>query len=452
MADHLVLVRHAKAEDLAEAPDDLSRRLTWSGEHASRYAMGRVAPLVERDLGEGPVQVWTSGAVRARQTAEAAAKALGLGHDDVRVADSLTASDADAFLSELAAAEGTVVAVGHNPFAERLVRQECGSELRFGKAAAACLAPAAPGAGHGLELEWFVQGPADGRWEALASLLEALTRAGKRIGSAARSLLDDPEDAETLHQYRISLRVARSLLAFGKPYLRRGKLREANDALRALQAPTSELRELDVMVAQLQAEDASSSYADAAELLSACSRQRVKVRGRFFEGLSNAMDEGQVRHAVCLLRDMGLRAQVERDGVPASELRERYLALAKGCQDDLASCDLADAEAVHAIRKRSKTLRYVARELSGTLGEGCEQAGAKAKSMQGLLGELCDARVSLGIAEGLRGRGAAEPAGAGETPTFAQAQRARIEGILGELAAPGDAEADEGVAEGGSQA
>lgn len=447
MVDSIVLVRHSKAEGASEATDDLARRLTRSGECSCRFAMARVAPLIEQTADVRKLQVWTSGAVRAHQTAEIAADALGVPSDEIRVVDALTCGDADALLEELASAEGTVVAVGHNPFVERFVRQVSGAEVHFGKAAAACLLPGEKESSY--ELAWFMQGPHVERWETLVSMEQAFARAGERIETNARGLMDSPEDPEALHQYRVSLRIARSLLAFAKPYLRRAQWSQTNDLLKDLQGQTSKLRELDVMIGELEGGEASGCP-DAAKLQSACTRRRVRMRGRFFERFTGEETRGQLRQVTGLLGHVEWRGPVESEGVTEQELRERYLGFAETYLKDLEQCDFADAEATHAIRKRAKMQRYVAREFSAVLGKDCGEVGAQAKSTQTLLGELCDARVNLGLAKRLQkedgfgqpDEGEAEPAAgdAAEGRSYAEMQQDRIEAILRQLAGE-DAEA-----------
>ncbi len=529
MARLVVLVRHAKAEERAGSSDDLSRRLTEAGLRSCRAAMARMATLLAPDAKGAEVCVWTSGAARARQTAQVAAEALGVGRDEIRIVDALTCGDVDALLAELSATDDVVVAVGHNPSLESLVKRVCGQRAHLGKASAVCLvpierdsgagafgphaasedtppteptSPAATGEGveggadatdaalgfagaarpdgraiaadaplgparpegaegsvhpadaaetgassaeDGLpepsqprregakeepayELAWFLQGPHASRWETLVALEGALARAGEKVSSNAWKLLDCPDDPEALHQYRISLRVARSLLAFVRPDMRRGQWRRTAELLRRLQGPTSQLRELDVMYEQLNDDDARLAYADADELLDACARRRDAVRRDFVDCLSDPRTQHDLHRVVQLLRAPAWRDQVERRGVSRIELRGRYLDLTHAYLADLAACDFDDAEATHSIRKRSKQQRYVARELADVLGQDCGRLGAQAKETQELLGKLCDARVNLALAARLRqerlpGQVGAQAAGpeSGEAPSPAAA-------------------------------
>ena len=99
----LFLVRHAAAAP--GSPDEL-RRLTAEGREQARE-------LAERLAKERPTVVLTSPLLRARETADAVARAAGVPlRVDERLAPGATAP---ALLAALEDAGDTVVAVGHQP-------------------------------------------------------------------------------------------------------------------------------------------------------------------------------------------------------------------------------------------------------------------------------------------------------------------------------------------------
>ena len=84
MVKTLVLVRHGAPEVTSPSGQDIDRRLTTAGARALRTAYPRVFSL----LGDDPkVQVWSSPAVRALETAEVVAAATGV--EDIEVHQSL---------------------------------------------------------------------------------------------------------------------------------------------------------------------------------------------------------------------------------------------------------------------------------------------------------------------------------------------------------------------------
>jgi phosphohistidine phosphatase len=99
----LFLVRHAKAAP--GSPDEL-RSLTPDGREQARE-------LGERLAAERPAVVLSSPLLRARETADAIARAAGA---ELRVDDRLApGATAAGLLEAIEAADDTVVAVGHQP-------------------------------------------------------------------------------------------------------------------------------------------------------------------------------------------------------------------------------------------------------------------------------------------------------------------------------------------------
>lgn len=115
----VILVRHAKAA--AGEPDEL-RPLTEEGRDAARALGTRLAP-------HRPDAVLTSPLLRARETADAIARAAGLGADvDERLAPGATAES----LREAVETRGElVVAVGHQPDCSEIVLALTGEDRSF---------------------------------------------------------------------------------------------------------------------------------------------------------------------------------------------------------------------------------------------------------------------------------------------------------------------------------
>lgn len=125
------LCRHAKA---APGEPDEARPLTPEG-------VGQAQRLGERLAAESapPVVVLSSPLLRARQTAEAIARATGAGlHTDPRLAPGATADCLHAFVTEFAAPLATV---GHQPDCSEIAVALTGNDPGF-----------APGAVHAIEI------------------------------------------------------------------------------------------------------------------------------------------------------------------------------------------------------------------------------------------------------------------------------------------------------------
>jgi phosphohistidine phosphatase len=151
----ICFVRHGIAGTAGPRwPDDRLRPLTPAGKVATRAAARGLARVLAADV------VLTSPLVRARQTAEIVAKALGC--RDLRETGALVTPDQRALLETIAATGAeTVVAVGHEPDLSRAVSFCLSGDpdaihVAMKKSAAALIqfeGSPTPGAG---ELQWFL--------------------------------------------------------------------------------------------------------------------------------------------------------------------------------------------------------------------------------------------------------------------------------------------------------
>lgn len=156
MIRKLILIRHGDAENRRLGETDAQRRLTSAGLKALKEFYPQVLAELADDRAD--LQVWSSEAVRARQTAEVACEALGVSPDDIEYHPSLYAQDYDMFYGELYAAEGVVVAVGHIPFMEEVAADLAHRMMSFTKGSIACFDVPETGLSHA-KLAWFERGP-----------------------------------------------------------------------------------------------------------------------------------------------------------------------------------------------------------------------------------------------------------------------------------------------------
>ena len=151
----LYLVRHATAVDVAAS--DAERELTKDGRHEAKVD-GKA--LVK--LGVAVDQVLTSPLVRARQTAEIVAEALGLADKVAVLAELGNAHTTSALLRALgpwAKAQGLLL-VGHMPsladHLNLLIGAGVTANISFGKGTVGAVRLAQLRAGSG-ELHWFLR-------------------------------------------------------------------------------------------------------------------------------------------------------------------------------------------------------------------------------------------------------------------------------------------------------
>ena len=269
MVKTLVLVRHGAPEAAAASGKDIDRKLTTAGVRALRTAYPRVFSL----LGDDPkVQVWSSPAVRALETADVVAAATGV--DDIEVHESLYAQDAAAFLAELDQADvPCVIAVGHAPFVDNLATRLLGTCPPLGKGAAIAIDLAAGFSGRGV-LRWYVCGPEATSWEKLAVVEHAVAGAVRDLSARADAFLAGPESAEALLQFRVALRRVRSLLQFLAPWQTKKQNRRCEHAIKELQVASARLRALDILSETVAGLVESGELGENSLLPMSCAKER----------------------------------------------------------------------------------------------------------------------------------------------------------------------------------
>ncbi|UUX33592.1 SixA phosphatase family protein [Fundicoccus culcitae] len=134
----VVLVRHSTAQDSSEVSTDLERHLTAKG--VKKFA--KLMPdLVEQMTGEGigTVEIWSSPAFRAVETAEILQETLGV--EEKVIKDFIYGGSFDAFLEALggAAEDAFVFVVGHEPILSHWTLRLTGQDVRFKKSSLVCL-------------------------------------------------------------------------------------------------------------------------------------------------------------------------------------------------------------------------------------------------------------------------------------------------------------------------
>lgn len=157
----LILVRHGKACGLKPGQSDFDRELTDDARSFLASVDGFMRSFYLLDAHSAShATIWSSPAVRARQTADEVDRTLGGDHDVVLV-DSLWEQDEDAFISQIAATDADcLIAVGHIPFMNNVISRISGVDLALKPGGIASIE--LDDSGVAGTLEWFVQGPVVG--------------------------------------------------------------------------------------------------------------------------------------------------------------------------------------------------------------------------------------------------------------------------------------------------
>ena len=259
MTRMLVLVRHGKAQARTEERADETRTLTPAGRRALDARLPAMLSLLQVD-GAETAQVWTSPAERTVQTADALVDALDEAgvrlEGEVRIENCLWEQDIDAFRQRLRACDADVVfAVGHNPFVEEVCQRVSGSAISFATGAMAALRLADEEQGVPARLLWFAQGPESRLWKTLCFMDRRFAEGADELERRTQEFLADPDEPETCHKLRVSIRTLRSLLAFAEPFMKASFSKRLQRDLRSVVRTLSRLRELDVFAGELRGLD-----------------------------------------------------------------------------------------------------------------------------------------------------------------------------------------------------
>ena len=394
MVKMLVLVRHGAPEATSPTGSDLDRRLTDSGARSLRAAYPRTFAL----LGDNPsVSVWSSPAVRALETADVVAAAVGV--EDIEVRQSLYAQDGAAFIAELEESDAPcVIAVGHAPFVDTMAARLAGSCPSFGKGTVAAIdLPEGP-SGRG-NLRWYVAGPECASWEELAIVERVLAESADDLVGCTKAFLKSPDEPSALLEFRVAIRRVRSLLQFLEPWQAKKQNRRCEHILKELQVASAHLRALDILSEAVDGLVESGELGENCLLPMACAKERALE-------CSSLVTLMHKRHAAKdlkrLARDLGClswKSKVAERGLTAEDFRARFDAEFNEVDEDLFGLDLRDGDAVYVARRDTKEMRYVAERLGEVLGPERAQMSEALDEIQRELGALSDARSNKQLAE-----------------------------------------------------
>lgn len=241
-------------------------------------------------------------------------------------------------------------------------------------------------------LLWFVQGPRSQRWKVRNAVQDAVRAWDETVEARLGVFLANPDEPETLHKLRVSIRTLRSLLAFASPFLDRKRHKALQRDLRAVVIGTSRLREYDVLMKQ-----AAGLSIPTSELVEAVRSARDAERDDVVAFLGGPEVKAALKRVRKGVKRLPWTRDAERWGIAPEDARARFDEMVRGVDEGFETVDFADADAVHTLRKNAKRVRYAAENFGGVLGADMADEARRMVGVQDRLGDVCDARVNVGI-------------------------------------------------------
>ena len=363
MIKSLILVRHAKTEPRSPEIEDHQRQLTSAGIRSAKAALPRALALVDNPK---EWRIWSSPALRAWQTAEIVADALGL--KEIEKNPNLYSDEVHALRKSLAEEKGNLILVGHNPYLEEFADSLCPHNLTLNKSAVVCFNFTNGDLRSG-ELAWFVQGPDSTRWETLVQMETAMQRAARRASGVTWTFFDEPKDPAHLHDVREALRNCLTLLDFAAPYLKKKQYQRTRETIDSFLRDTADLRKLAIPSRAAEQWDSIPFVTPEAQRMYDRLRILEAERNRILAKLESPQRQKAFHEASQALRDLQWKSAVEAEGVERSEVRHRFKKMKREAREarekyDSLPDEQRSGEGARKLEKQEARLEYLGEALS----------------------------------------------------------------------------------------
>jgi CHAD domain-containing protein/phosphohistidine phosphatase SixA len=412
MVKELILIRHGKAEERSAELNDSERKLTRKGERELKAMFSVLGPYI---AGRKKAEIWSSRLERAAQTAAILSREIGSAKLAFR--SFISEGDFESMSREVERSGGAslIVIVGHEPHLSAWTEKITGvlPDFRKGAALSISLNSVKPLKG---ELGWQFNPArhADGKLvpqltfpsedggkpeiDAEGTLGGEMNRVFmfclKEIAAAGAEFMQDPDDPETAHKYRVKIRQFRSVLSFVKPELGRKGFERVQAGAKDLAGRFTYLRQVDVM-----AEKLGGSYP---ALLAVLKEEREKEKKKVCRGLESADAAKLLFEMLQWIEKDPLRKSKEADKPIAGFAEARVGEWMERFREGLQTVDSKDEMAIHALRIQGKKLRYIMSLLEPMLKEKQAKLIPGLKDMQDRLGLICDIQFDIPVLEKLK--------------------------------------------------
>ena len=390
----IILLRHGKAVNNEIMPDE-DRYLTDDG----KMELKQTLPYLAESLKGSEWEIWSSPLVRAKKTADILSKSMK--NTPIKVKDFVEQGSFEELVAELKQAEAkNIVIVGHQPHLSDWTYQLTGESINFKKGAAAEIEVPRENPKSGT-LHWAVSGKdfkqlrknkkeIDENRLFKNQILEKLDNYFILICDNRQKFLNNPDDPETVHDLRVTIRSFRTMVALLSKYLDKRIYQRIQNAFRMLSSELGYLRELDVLI------DVNDKVRKENNLPFEDSRLSLKLqeeRNAEKERVLSAVEKDHSYDAmtgnfILLLNSIKFKkiGNIQTSEVILPKLDDWYETILNRIRE----YKNFNFSYIHDTRLKCKKYRYVSEIFNDFLDETHRNRYQDIKELQTILGNICD--------------------------------------------------------------
>lgn len=388
---NIIFVRHGAAEKVDKEIQDFHRKLTPEG----RITVKEVTSHIVAHLTEGTdIHIWSSPADRAVQTAEIIAAELKI--EPILLYDFIWNGDYHAFANELQRiiVDMTLIIVGHEPYLGDWVSRLQENNIKFRKGTVAGLTLQAKEVLIG-SLTWIVHPDRPKKnidkdktvkSNATTTLIYELFMCNLNgLRDDIKKFYQMPDEAESVHEFRVRIRSIRSLLSFLKPLCNEEDYTIAQESLKILAHYFSYIRQLDVLIGAWTSFAGENWHTNNNSMMFILQKEREKEKACLCAMCAVNFFDLEIERVVASLKFV---SSIFSDHFNFDKfVSRRFHHWDKQLIKELNHIKSYSLTHIHPLRIKSKKLRYVKEHLAVYLEKDCK---SKLKTIQTILGEICD--------------------------------------------------------------
>lgn len=205
-----------------------------------------------------------------------------------------------------------------------------------------------------------------------------------------------PQEVESVHQLRVSIRQLRSLCSFVKPFVEEEPYAQVQSLLREMAQQLAEMREMDVLAEEYMqaAENAKGFLNKQSALLKMIGEKRLSEQEQIHAIFLSGVNTPKLLAVLAWIYEPHWKkehAQVPFEAYVDEQIAKRKKKISRA----LKTIDMHQIEQVHPVRIQGKKLRYLLKVMKKQLKKPQLRLLKDLDVLQELLGSICDIEVQI---------------------------------------------------------